>query len=895
MSKKFLSVAIVASVAATSTVGVGYAQETVNNDENDMSDSYTSGVGKESIFESGDGTQENPYLISNISQFKAFRDDVNNGNNYSGKYIKLGVDIDLNNEEWTPIGNKEVNPFNGNFDGDGKTISNIKVKSGEYTGLFGYSTKTYIKNINIKNIECHSVNYSGGIISYADGASKIENIKISGNIIISSKFAYTGGIAGWFIGSIENCILNGHIEIGDSTPEDSKDNIQYVGGIFGKGYTNVNNCEVSGDKTSKIVGSICVGGISGFQEEGNQTIKNSSVNNISVIGQWWHVGGISGIANYGNSIESCRVNESYIKCENGLDVEDETTLTIGTIAGANLANTNNFILIEDCSVKNTEAKIDGYDKLITRKISLSNKDLANVNQGTIVGDNITFDETGKKVVSGDFEILTSDMCQNGKKAVQIESNKVIIVEEGTVAVIKDGDSYTEYTSIDEAISNSSGKQIEVTGEISPFSITSGDVKIDLNGRTINSNSGSAITISGGKLSIKGGNISTSKENSSAVTISGGADVKFEDITFELLEGSSKSPVEVLNGGANIIVKGTIESKNLKDNGYVISNIGNGKVTLKIEGGSTSDGDTVSPSNVGNLINESKGNVEIVDKPSGGGSTGGGSISKPEYTHTQIIGKDRYETAAKLADKLGNYDTVILVNSDKTMADGLSAASLAGKLNAPILPVKQNKIPDSVMQRIEKAKNVYIIGGTEAISKDVENKLSSKEITRVSGKTRYETSQKIAEMMGNYTEAYIVNGLTGEADAMSISSVAAKKGAPIIVTDGKKSDYVKKSGTNYTVIGGEKAVTKELASKYSADRISGANRYETNRAVIMKYYASVGTIYLANGETMIDALTASLVAKDNGVVLVSEKSDNDILKSRNTIQVGGMPFEVNIPK
>lgn len=156
-------------------------------------------------------------------------------------------------------------------------------------------------------------------------------------------------------------------------------------------------------------------------------------------------------------------------------------------------------------------------------------------------------------------------------------------------------------------------------------------------------------------------------------------------------------------------------------------------------------------------------------------------------------------------------------------------------------------------------------------------------------------EKIAAMIGNYSEAYIVNGVIGEADAMSISPVAAKKVAPIIVTDGKKSDYEKKAGTDYTVIGGEKAVTEALEKKYSADRISGANRYETNRAVIMKYYASVGTIYLANGETMIDALTASLVANDNGVVLVSEKSDNDILKSRNTIQVGGMPFEVNIPK
>ncbi len=60
--------------------------------------------------------------------------------------------------------------------------------------------------------------------------------------------------------------------------------------------------------------------------------------------------------------------------------------------------------------------------------------------------------------------------------------------------------------------------------------------------------------------------------------------------------------------------------------------------------------------------------------------------------------------------------------------------------------------------------------------------------------------------------------------MSASPLAAREIAPIIVTNGKNSDYAKKSGVEYTVIGGEKAVSKELAKKYSADRVSGATRY-----------------------------------------------------------------------
>ena len=62
------------------------------------------------------------------------------------------------------------------------------------------------------------------------------------------------------------------------------------------------------------------------------------------------------------------------------------------------------------------------------------------------------------------------------------------------------------------------------------------------------------------------------------------------------------------------------------------------------------------------------------------------------TQTSIIGANRYDTAAKIADNMGNYDTAILVNADKSLADGLSASSLAGKENAPILLVKKDSIP-----------------------------------------------------------------------------------------------------------------------------------------------------------------------------------------------------------
>lgn len=265
----------------------------------------------------------------------------------------------------------------------------------------------------------------------------------------------------------------------------------------------------------------------------------------------------------------------------------------------------------------------------------------------------------------------------------------------------------------------------------------------------------------------------------------------------------------------------------------------------------------------------------------------------EPTKTEIIGSDRYETSALIADKMGYYDTAILVNGDKSLSDGLSASSLAGKEKAPILLVKQNTIPKETLTRALKAKKIYIIGGTAAISEDVEKQLAGKEIVRVDGKNRVETSEKVAKLVGNYDEAFIVNGNTGEADAISVSSVAAKNQAPILLTNGKTSTHSKKTGVEYYVVGGDAVVSDSIVSEFDAERISGSNRYETNRAVIKEFYPNKNKYYYTKGDLLVDALAVSPLSKDNGVVLVSPKSDNSILKDKDLVQVGGMDFEINL--
>ena len=261
------------------------------------------------------------------------------------------------------------------------------------------------------------------------------------------------------------------------------------------------------------------------------------------------------------------------------------------------------------------------------------------------------------------------------------------------------------------------------------------------------------------------------------------------------------------------------------------------------------------------------------------------------TKDKIAGKDRYETAARIADRMGNYETAILVNSDKSLADGLSASSLAGKENAPILLTSKDKLPAATEKRLEKVKKVYIIGGKNAISEKVEKKLTGKKVIRVEGKNRIETSVEVAKLVkGAGTAGFVVNGFTGEADAMSVAAIAARDKAPIILTDGKTMPM--DPDVYLYVIGGEKAVSEDLELEIDGERIYGENRYETNREVIKYFYKKSAKMYFTKGDGLVDALTASSLAKNDGIAFVSKNSDKSILRNRGSlIQVGGMSKDI----
>jgi len=157
------------------------------------------------VFAAGDGTEGNPYQIANADQLNAAR-------NYSDKHFIVMNDIDLNvapynaGEGWQPIGSYDSDPlinkpFTGTFDGNGKTISGLTIKSNKrYLGLFGYVQNATIKNVKLTEVD---INVGAGASTVGDAGagalaggvdhSILDNVSAKGFVISGDR---TGGLLG---------------------------------------------------------------------------------------------------------------------------------------------------------------------------------------------------------------------------------------------------------------------------------------------------------------------------------------------------------------------------------------------------------------------------------------------------------------------------------------------------------------------------------------------------------------------------------------------------------------------------------------------------------------------------------------------------------------------------
>ena len=391
-------------------------------------------------------------------------------NDFAGKTFVLTQDIDLGGNEWTPIGSNG-NIFKGTFDGQGHTIANLLITgNNSNVGLFGYTTDGEIKNFTL------------------------ENAKVSGRLNV-------GAVCGQpYTSKYTNITVQGHVEI---------NGMAYVGGVGGKNaYADWTNITVDVDETSYVKAHSIengtayrtyVGGVVGFNGEGGHKFSNIT-SNINVEGSTCDVGGLFGIAHYGNQFENC-------SCSGDVEIyaaeEADEAQQIGGIAGV-WNNGGQDVVFTDCSftgelsTPNITEEVDFY-------------------YNGLIGAPYSATGTGKLIVDG------YEMVANG---VGLKDGEYYVMSaQGLVWVEAQEDKYF------------AGKTIKLANDIDMTGVTIANPIIFWDGRT---------TFDGQNYTISNLTMSTDSTEKKPFSLFGGtADIK--NVKFDNANISGYSYVAVVAG------------------------------------------------------------------------------------------------------------------------------------------------------------------------------------------------------------------------------------------------------------------------------------------------------------------------------------------------------------
>lgn len=243
-------------------------------------------------------------------------------------------DIDMSElSSFAPIGGTLV-PFSGKFNGNGHTISNLKINGTSKSGLFAALENAEVSNLVIASAQVNSKGlYSAVLAGQVLGNTKLSDITVTGSSVASDGI-YSGIIAGSISGSVnmngirvENCSVN------------SKAN--YVGALAG--YASIDGALANAEIINvKLNGAEFVGGAVGLAE-GKTAIKSVSVDGSTIKG----VSEVSGItAGRGEaSVANAKVSSSEIST-----IADTAAFVAGGIASSFGAS------IDNVEVRNTTVK-----------------------------------------------------------------------------------------------------------------------------------------------------------------------------------------------------------------------------------------------------------------------------------------------------------------------------------------------------------------------------------------------------------------------------------------------------------------------------------------------------------------------------------------------------------
>ncbi len=335
----------------------------------------------------------NTYTIDSPKGLKWVADVVNSTTPYTptlfdDAIVKLAKDIDLNNEEWIPIGDdrSQRTEWHGVFDGQGYKVSNVKItkktdrddENKSSYGLFG-NVKGTVKNLTV------------------------ENVSISG----APKFI--GALVGRLNdGLIENChVKNASVECNNWT----------IGGVVGQW----NNGKISGCSIEKstITGYAGVGAIAGLAlNTGERTLEDCSVNDCAIVANGSFGGNFDKMfgtvlgATYNGELV---VNLNKCSVENTTVKGQPSKALYGYRAEGDVVKINGTVINDDTIVITTAEELVAATTINAGQtvVLMSDIDLSGVEFGGLSAfhpeNNNTFDGLGHTVSNWTNESGASDM------------------------------------------------------------------------------------------------------------------------------------------------------------------------------------------------------------------------------------------------------------------------------------------------------------------------------------------------------------------------------------------------------------------------------------------------------------------------------------------------------
>lgn len=260
--------------------------------------------------------------------------------------------------------------------------------------------------------------------------------------------------------------------------------------------------------------------------------------------------------------------------------------------------------------------------------------------------------------------------------------------------------------------------------------------------------------------------------------------------------------------------------------------------------------------------------------------------------SRVYGQDQLDTMQKISQSGWQSSESVVIATDASFWDALTASSLAGTYGCPILLTKRDSLSWQARDEVVRlgARKAFVCGGPIAIASDIDDELrraGCQDVVRIYGADQQGTAREIANHVraSGGSDTCIIATDWKFQDALSISPFAFAKRAPIYLCEtGSKAlsaDTLLSIGgfgfKKAIIVGGPVAVSpdveRQLASVGVAQvsRIYGQTEYETSKAIAaweLQQGMTVDQAAVATGVTFYDALAgAALCGKNNSVLTI----------------------------